>query len=436
MRKALLLVSLGFTALAVQSLGAPDKGKDLSSLKASYEKSLTGIITNYEGSIKSWPDDYVNALKALQTKMQKGGNLDGWQDAKSELDRFQADPKIPDDARSPRAEVQALLSKYRDLPRQLSLDKNQKITALSQKQLAKLTTLQTDLTKQGKMEEALAVNAEIKRVKSSPEVTAAEFELSEQEAKAAMTKKDTPPKEVKPGPAVKPPDGKEAAKPIEDGEIKMYEGKAPAIPGVSFKNMQLRPTSNVGAKRKVNVTAMVAASSDEDKSSSASYYSSSKSESGSTSSRVRLGLKTVASASVLENVIVVVEYYCKEVKTSPGKVSPEKMLVKRINVPKVDIQGVWIDCPEASTYKSSYRYTSSYGSSYRSKGGKEFYGAIISVFESDKTLAFQAVTGSALEEYATTDMPDEKTWSDPATSDDLDHRGPSGPAVIRRGVEE
>jgi len=431
MKRAMFLGSIGFLVLALRVSGAPEKGNDVAALKASYEKALPAIIASYEASAKSWPDHYVNALKELQSKLQKDGNLEGWQDAKKELDRFNGDPKIADGALSSRAEVQAIQNKYRDLPRQLSLDKNQKIVALSQKHLAKLTALQTDLTKQGKMEDAMAVNAEIKRVKGSPEVSAAEFELSEQEAKAAQIKKDTPPKEAKPGPAEKAPGGKEAAKPIEDGEIKIYEGKAPATPGVTFKNMQLRPTSNVGAKRKLNVTAMMAASSDGAKSTSAGYYSSSRSESGSTSSRVRLGLKTVTSSSVIENLTVVVEYYSKTVKSTSGKMSVEKMLAKRIKVPKVDVQGVWIDCPEASTYKSSYRYTSSYGSGYRYSYGREFYGVIISVFESDKKLAFQAVTGSALDELATSEMPDEKTWSDPSSV----YYGPGG-GVIYHNVND
>jgi hypothetical protein len=313
-------------------------------------------------------------------------------------------------------------AKFRELPAQLSLDKNQKIIALSQKYIAKLTALQTDLTKQGKMEDALAVNAEIKRVKGSPEVAAAEFELSEQEAKAAQgkkeatSKKEGTPKEEKPTPGGKTADGKAAEPVIQDGDVTIYDGKAPTPSGVTFKNLPLRPTSNVGAKRKLSVTAMLASSSDESGSSGASLYSSSKSKYGSTSSRLRVGVKTVGSGTVLSNLIMVVEYYSKDVKTTSAKINPEKMLTRRISVPKVDVEGVWIDCPEASAYKSSYRYTSSYGSGYRYKSGREFYGAIVSVFESDKTLAYQGVTGGSLEGFAPTDAPAEPPRSVPPES--------------------
>ena len=424
-------------AICWQALGAAEAGKDLPSLKAGYEKSLTAVVTNYEATVKGWPASYVNALKTLQAKLQKDGNLDGWSDVKTELARFQADPKIEDANLSSRAEIQVVQAKYKELPLQASGEKNQKIVSLSQKYMARLGALQSELTKQGKMEDALAVNAEIKRVKTSPEVTSAEFEVSELEAKKARTQKDNAPvktdggdskapvKPDKPGPGGKAPAGKAPVEAVGgDDEVKIYEGKAPALAGVNFKNMQIRPTGNVGAKRKLNVSAMLGAVSDEEKSTDASYFSVSKSKSGSTSSRVRVGLKTVASGSVMENVTVVVEYYCKDVKSNSGKIAAEKMLVKHINVPKVDLQGVWIDCPEASTYKSSYSRTGGWGGdSFKEKSGKDFYGVIISVFESDKTLAFQGVSGSALEEYATTTMPEEKEWEPPP---EPVHFGPAG----------
>lgn len=430
-------------ALFLQVAGAAETDKDLPSLKASYEKSLNGIVSAHETAVKSWPESYFNALKALQSKLQKDGNLDGWSDVKAELDRFQSEPRIEPAHLSARAELQSVQTKYKEAPLQAALEKNQKILSLSQKYQAKLKALQSDLTKQGKMEEALAVNAELKRVKASPEVTSAEFEQSELEARKAQTQKDNAPvktdepddkaaaKTDKPGPGGKSPTGRA---PVEaaggDDEIKVYEGKAPALPGVSFKGMQIKPTANVGAKRKLNVSAMLGAVSDEERNTDASSYSVSKSKSGSTSSRVRVGLKTVASGSVMENLTVVVEYYCKDVRANSGKIAPEKMLVKHVSVPKVDVQGVWVDCPEASTFKSSYSYTSGWGSSSKEKSGKEFYGVIISVFESDKTLAFQAVTGSALDEFATTAMPEEKEWKAPPEP------GHWGPGVIHHDDDD
>jgi hypothetical protein len=407
--------------LTLPTWAAPDKDKDkdLPALKASFEKSLKAIIADCDASTKSWPSNYVAALKDLQTKFQKEGNLDGWSNVKSELDRFNTDPRIPDGNLSSVAGLQMIQAKFRELPAQVALDKNQKIVALSQKHIAKLTAWQTDLTKQGNMEDALAVNAEIKRVKGNPEVASAEFALSEQEAKAAQGKKEERPGAEKAPPGGKTADAKEPEPIVQDGDVKIYAGKAPSLPGVTFKNMPLRPTSNVGAKRKLNVSAMMSSSSDERGSSSASYYGSSKSSYGSTSSRVRVGIKTVASESVLENLVVLVEYYSKEVKTTAGKIVPDKMLAKCITVPKVDVDGVWIDCPEASVYKSSYRSTHSYGHSSRYKSGREFYGAIISVFESDKTLAYQAVTGGTLDEFAPTEPPDDRPRRAPSKPDRL-----------------
>jgi hypothetical protein len=73
----------------------------------------------------------------------------------------------------------------------------------------------------------------------------------------------------------------------------------------------------------------------------------------------------------------------------------------------VDGLGVWIDYPEASIYKSSYKSSSTYGSSYKYKSGQEFCGIVLSVYEADKTLVFQAVTAAALVDLAPAALPSE-----------------------------
>ena len=175
----LALVLVGPSLQAAQEV---DKDKDPASLRTSFDKSMNTVITNYDATVKNWPNNYVNAIKALQAKLQKDGNLEGWTEAKAELDRFQADQKIEDANLSNRPEIQAIQVKFKEIPAQASIEKNQKIVSLSQKYVAKLTALQTCLTKQGKMEDAIAVNTEIKRVRTSPDVVAAELEIEKHDA--------------------------------------------------------------------------------------------------------------------------------------------------------------------------------------------------------------------------------------------------------------
>jgi hypothetical protein len=404
---------LGGLLLGLPVWAAPEKGSEQSvpARKASFEKSLKTIIADCNVSSKNWVSNYVVSLKELQSKLQKAGDLEGWTEAKNELDRISAapdaEPGIPADALSSVDVVLAVQKKFRDVPAQLVLDKNQKIVALSKKYLAGLTAMQTDLTKQGKMDEALVVNAEIKRVKGCPEVVAAESELTNNETDPASEEKSppisvTPPSPVGKNPAENPPEPFR-----EEGDVKIYTGKAPASSEGTFKPMRLIPTSASGVRRRVNVSAWMTSDSNESGSSYSGYYGSSRSSSGSTSSRVRVGLKPVAAGSALSNIIVVVEYYCKDVKTSSGKIAPSKTLFRRNTVPRVDVQGVCIDYPEASLYKTTYKSTYYYGSGYKYKSGQEFYGIVISVYEGEKTLIFQAVSAGSLVDLAPKDLPSE-----------------------------
>ena len=413
MRKLLWRVILGFLVLSLPLSAASEKFviPAVPALKASFEKSLKTLITSYDTATKNGSSSYVAALKELQVRLQKAGDLDGWTAVKNELDRLNvdpnADPSIPADALSSGEALLALQTKFRGVLAQLAVDKNQKIVALSQKYITSLTALQMDLTKQGKMDEALVVNAEIKRVKGSPEVITAEFELPDNGAKPAPGGKESPPQVDPPRPVGKAPDGKILEPFQEEGDVKTYVGKAPALPNETFKPLRLIQTPAMGVRRKLNVSALITSVSDESGSSSVDYYGSSKSSSGNTSSRVRVGLRTVTTGSVLTNLIIVVEYYSKDVKTTTGKIAVEKILFRRHTIPRVDGLGVWIDYPEASIYKSSYKSSSTYGSSYKYKSGQEFYGIVLSVYEADKTLIFQAVTAPALVDHAPAALPGE-----------------------------
>jgi len=412
MRKCIGYAMLGCLFVGLPAWAAPDKisSQAVPALKASFEKNLQTIITSYEGAAKNWTGSYIAALKTLQIKLQKAGDFDGWTAVEKELVRVNADPDaepgIPADAISPGDAILALQTKFRDVPSQLALDKNQKIVALSQRYIASLTALQTTLTKQGLMEEALVVNAEIKRVQGSPEVVLAEFELSTNETQPVPDGKEAPPTGDSPAPVGEAPAVKAPDPLIEATDVKTYAGKAPAADS-TFKPLRLIQTPAMGIQRKLNVSALMTSDSSETGESSGGYYGSYKRSSETTSSRARVGLKTMASGSVLSNLIVVVEYYSKEVKSSSGKITPEKMLFRRVTIPNVDTLGVWLDFPDASIYRSSYKSSSVYRSSYTHKRGRTFYGIVVSVYETDKTLIFQAVSASTLLALAPAALPSE-----------------------------
>ena len=391
--------------------------KQLGELRSAYEKNLAAIKKTYDDGVARWPQDYLAALKALQSKFQKSGDLEGYQGVQAEIDRFQAAAEIPDEAlEASGPELKAVQKKFQAIPAELARQKTQKVLTLFQQYTSKLTAMQTDLTKQNRIEDALAVNAEIKRVKESPEVAAAEFERMEQEAKAAQDKSA----EAKPqsGKIQEPaaPAGETSSRPQRFEQAAAYErskiytdGKPPDLPGISFKPLALRPTANAGARRKLNVTALLGSSESMEQRSDSSWGGVARAKSGTASYRVRLFLKTTGTSLTVENVTLVVEYYSKDLRSGSGKITPERMLVEHIRIPRIDFQGIAVDCPDVSTYQSSYSYSSAWGGSHKDKIGREFYGIVVSVFEQDKSICYQAVSGSALDRFAGTDIPEESS---------------------------
>jgi tRNA A-37 threonylcarbamoyl transferase component Bud32 len=156
----------------------PEKLAALIPLRNRYREQLEGIAKDYDGKLKVWPARYKSALEDLMAQFQKQGSYDDWQKARNELDRFDSDQQMqPKDVvpQPPRlAKLQqdhlALLADYRRV-RATSLIKAVDDLAL------KLEEQQKKLTREGNMDMAAAVNAEIKQARNSPEYLSAKQEL-------------------------------------------------------------------------------------------------------------------------------------------------------------------------------------------------------------------------------------------------------------------
>jgi len=163
----------------IPSRPTTEKDDKMAAYRTIYEATLAKLDLEYNKKKESWPGEYLAALNELKQSIQKAGDFDGWVAVKNEIDRFNADNRLPDDisAVTPK-ELRDLQAKHQERMAQYSLEKSSKILLAMQDYVNNnLTPLQKDFTVRGKMNDAMKVNTEIKRVKTSPEVAAAELEI-------------------------------------------------------------------------------------------------------------------------------------------------------------------------------------------------------------------------------------------------------------------
>lgn len=391
--ECLLLLFLSFSLSA-----ATNHADNLAALQATYREALNRIEAEYADKEKNWPAEYTKALKDLQKKMQEAGNFEGWSAIIKEMKRFEADQNIPKETLiTAPDELKALQTIYQDVMPKYVLEKSRKVVSLTERYIDSLKKLQKKFTMQNKMEEAMSIDVEIKRTKSSAAVTAAEFEFAEHEAKQV---KEQPP-ETKPVESEKPETQKKRE---EIGEVSVSQQKAegidiyedgkspPSIHNVFFKRSSLYPTEYSPVAQKVGISLLLGQRSGADvRSSSVSQY------------YVRLAVRSAKVGTILNKLTVVVQYFAKNPGKTRGRIEPQRMDVQRIKLSKLDTQYVHIDC--CPLPRDTLNYPSSPETPVCWWGNKEFYGIIVSVYDGDGVLVFQGASSSSLGWLAEKDLP-------------------------------
>jgi hypothetical protein len=390
--RTVLLILIVFSASAGRAAEAFDAARK------TYLEHCESIVAAREKRNAAAVSTCREALKRLQAAMRKRGDLDGWQAAKRETERFERGHKL-DKSRidSSAPELKALLDAFLEAREASAQEAACGILSLSDKYLGHLKKLEQDLTKAGKMGDAIACRAEARRVEKSPRVSAARFETAEREARQVSRAKG----KAK-GPANGKPSGKVAGAlaaedvpaPIIAGCM-VHHGQSPDLTGIFLKPFSLRPTPRGRVARQVSAQAESGNLSTPSAGASQSYLSSyysyyygkSKSESTDTMVRVR-----VRASQPVENISVVIQLYSRPVGV-PGNVMPDRAGLYRIPLESLDREWVTIDCPPVSTSKSRSR-TSYYSSTQKS--GSEFFGMAVTALDANGGLLFEGVSSSTL----------------------------------------
>lgn len=387
---------------------------DMAPLRTIYDAHLAQYESEFSSEVAAWKQDYRTEVAKLMQSCQRAGNLEGWQAASAEAARFEAESRIPEESAPGTTDaVKALHARFRPSDAQCAQRRFRKVLDLTSKYQARLDALKIEATRAGKFGDAIAYAAETTRVQELPAVARA------REALAASAAPSPPPvpepvppplpdpqADAEGNPAPSPEAAVEAVPPAEpapapvpgppDG-ILLSEGMTPpAVPGVTFKPVTLSITDRMRVARKLSVRAELNNVSEMERT---SYY-----QSGSTHHILRIGLRTTSSSQVMEGAKLVVEFYGKNVRERASRIIPKPMGALKVDLPKLEgTRWLFVQLPRVSAERTSYR-SSYYYSGYHY--GLEYYGAVISVFDAEGALVYQAVSAANLMPLAPDKMPE------------------------------
>ncbi|MFC1452473.1 hypothetical protein ACFLSJ_03905 [Verrucomicrobiota bacterium] len=171
--KPVLMLCLGLLSARAETAD-PQDPPELASLRATYTEALAAAQS---GSAKPSPEilqAYEKALADFKEARIEEGDFDGVMAARKEIERFGAARGLPgEDSFSDFPDLAALQGRFVAAATRHTTQKGAKPRQLAVQYVRRLETRVKELTQDGKIGEALAFDAEIRRVKAGPEYAAA-----------------------------------------------------------------------------------------------------------------------------------------------------------------------------------------------------------------------------------------------------------------------
>lgn len=145
---------------------------ELDQLRAGREalrQEVEALDAKAEETLGDWPQQYVAALNTHLEAYQKSGNYNAWEPTSTELVRFEEQATLSkgdvvEDPEELRQTQEAFLQRLRVVYDERDAAKFKAYRAY----LGKLEKLKSELTKQGRMDAAAAVNQELRQIRQSP----------------------------------------------------------------------------------------------------------------------------------------------------------------------------------------------------------------------------------------------------------------------------
>lgn len=160
------------------TLFAEDYGSILKQDREVITQQLERINADSKKTLDAWPAQYLQSLKSLEASLTKGGNLEGVLAVRKEVARFKESKQFPQEAilETPE-ELRVLQQKAFEGSRGIDVERNKHIISAIEKYVSILDEMKKNLTKKGKLDQALAVSKEMDAMTGSPELLAAKAVL-------------------------------------------------------------------------------------------------------------------------------------------------------------------------------------------------------------------------------------------------------------------
>lgn len=170
-----------------QSSGAEGEGgesgmakpHELRKRQQEYMRQLAEIEDEQTVFQRAWPIEYLRELDLLMERRRTAGDFEGWAVVQSEHKRFEESRQMNGVSGDEPSDLNVLKNKYRQMLSEQRLQYSRKLVTICKKYVNELTDMQRAYMQDGKMDLATAVNAEIRRVRTTPEQVAAESELAD-----------------------------------------------------------------------------------------------------------------------------------------------------------------------------------------------------------------------------------------------------------------
>jgi len=166
--------------------------EELKGRQEEYLRQLGEIESGRTVFQRVWPDEYVRELELMMERRRIAGDFDGWAVIQTERKRFDETRQVNAPTPEELSELSMLKSKYRQMLSDQKLLHSRKLVTLRKKYENELSDMQKAYTQEGKMDQAMVVNAEIRRVRNAPEQLAADALLAASAA-AGATESDGAP---------------------------------------------------------------------------------------------------------------------------------------------------------------------------------------------------------------------------------------------------
>lgn len=365
-------------------------GSGASSSRAIYQASLDKINSDSFAQSLEWANGYRKALEEFQDARQKAGDLEGWRAAKNEIDRFKSGRKLDAlDIVSDSEGLKSIQQQHLQNRKAFTEEKQSRLISLTDKYCKHLMARQTELTKTGKMDEAIAFNDELSRVKGT-QLYKDSLEVAVSESVEPIAADDSTGKQVSNGITV--PDSMAddessfvVQAPIVHPGFTMYkQGKAPRTlnKGVVYRSVPLRDTGVSGVVREISCAASVKKDLVPVKTATPRV-----SAPGQEVIALKVGLKSARSDTEFSDITLLLQYFGKFPKSNDGDRIRE-LLSQAVTIPSLDKDLIIAECPPVVIGTTA--------ATAASGDGAEFYGVVITVLDLSRTVIYQAVSQPGL----------------------------------------